>query len=127
MTEDEYAAIAVASRRAVDSDLRLAANAAGAHDVADVLTLLPRDQIRLNDAGKITNAAELVAAMKTARPHFFTTAGPPPKPAIGMTDAEYATAKAGVIADARTGQRKASDTGELARITAKFAARESRA
>ena len=47
--------------KVVNADLRLAAKDAGANDVADVLTLLPRDKLTLNDDGEVANAADLIS------------------------------------------------------------------
>jgi hypothetical protein len=97
-----------AAQRAVNADLRVAANTAGANDVADVLALLPRDKIKLNPEGDITNAAELMTELKTAKPYLFgapstsSTAKVPPdkdapaKQARDMTADEYKAARAAI-------------------------------
>jgi hypothetical protein len=102
-------ATAAAAQKVVNADLRVAANTAGANDVADVLALLPRDKIKLNEAGDITNAAELMAELKVAKPYLFgaastsSTAKPPadknaaPKLAKDMTAEEYKIARAALV------------------------------
>jgi hypothetical protein len=62
-----------AAQRTLNADLRVAAKDAGANDVADVLALLPRDKIKLDGSGEIENAAELMTALKTAKPYLFGT------------------------------------------------------
>lgn len=85
-TEQAKAADAMskAQLRAVNADLRIAAKEAGAADIADVLALLPRDKLKLNDDGDVTNAAEVVAEFKKAKPHLFgspsTTTNPKSPP-----------------------------------------------
>jgi hypothetical protein len=94
-------AATAAQARVINADLRLAAKDAGANDVADALALLPRDAIKLDDAGEITNAAGL----KAAKPYLFgapstSSTAPAPKPtearaksAKDMTPAEYHAAR----------------------------------
>lgn len=53
---------------------------------SDALALLDRSQLVFDDKGKLTNAAEVLEAFKTAKPHFFgsaNTSNPekPPRPA----------------------------------------------
>lgn len=85
-TEQAKAADAMskAQLRAVNADLRIAAKEAGAADIADVLALLPRDKLKLNDDGDVTNAAEVVAEFRKAKPHLFgspsTTTNPKSPP-----------------------------------------------
>lgn len=98
-----------AQARVVNADLRLAAKDAGANDTADVLALMPRDQIKLNESGEIINAAELIAGLKTAKPYLFgaastssTAPSPNPAPAkaksaMDMTADEYAAARSAAI------------------------------
>ena len=88
--EDKAAeATTKAQQRAINADLRIAAKDAGAHDPADILALLDRSKIKLNDDGDVTNAADLLADMKKAKPHLFGTAStsnpnpPPPKKSTG--------------------------------------------
>lgn len=109
-TEKQAAeAMTQAQARVVNADLRLAAKDAGANDVADVLALMPRDRIKLDEAGEITNAADLIAGLKTAKPYLFgaastsSTAAPPTqapakaKSAMDMTAEEYAAARSAAI------------------------------
>jgi hypothetical protein len=123
----EYAAATAAVQLAANADFEAVAHAAGAHDAAAVVLMTARDQIRLSDAGKIINAAELVAAMKVAKPYFFTATRAPSKPATAMSVTEYAAAKATVIRESATGQRATTAARELAAIIAKYAAKEPRA
>lgn len=95
-----------AQERAVNADLKIAAKDLGAHDAADVLALLDRSKIKLDDNGEIANAAELVAELKAAKPHLFgngvsstsSTTQPPPKKTpeakkvSDMTDDEFSAA-----------------------------------
>jgi hypothetical protein len=88
------------------SALRAAAKAAGAIDPADVLPFIKAGDVKADEDGK-TNEAELVDALKKAKPHLFgklntsaTAPTPNPKDAGGvksvleMTPAEYKAAKA---------------------------------
>ena len=97
-------ALTKAQQRAVNADLRIAAKDAGASDLADVLALLPRDKLKVNDDGDVINAAEVMAEFKKAKPHLFgatstsSTATTPktddkPKSVKDMTAAEYEAAK----------------------------------
>ncbi len=99
-------AAAAAQTRVVNADLRLAAKDAGANDVGDVLALLPRDAITLDDKGEITNAAKLIEGLKKSKPYLFgtpSTSSTAPAPKAGeakprsakdMTPDEYRTARA---------------------------------
>lgn len=60
-----------AQQKAVNADLRIAAREAGAVDVADALALLDRSKVKMNDDGDVSNAAELLAELKTAKPYLF--------------------------------------------------------
>ncbi len=98
-------ALSKAEQRAINADLRIAAKDAGAHDASDILALLDRSKVKTNDAGDVTNAADLMAELKKAKPHLFgatSTSNPkdPPKPkdpaakkVSEMTDAEYEASK----------------------------------
>ena len=95
-----------AQQKAVNADLRLAAKDAGAVDIGDVLALVDRSKLKLSADGDVENAAELIAEMKTAKPHLFgvattgSTTRPPPKKetaptkATEMTPEEYTKARA---------------------------------
>ena len=77
-----------AQERSVNADLKVAAKDAGAVDAADVLALLDRSKIKLDEAGEITNAAELMADLKKAKPHLFgaaSTSSTAPKPPPSQT------------------------------------------
>lgn len=72
-----------AQERAINADLKVAAKDAGAHDAGDLLVLLDRSKIKLDADGVITNAAELMAELKTSKPHLFgaaSTSNPNPTP-----------------------------------------------
>lgn len=84
---EAQAALTKAQERIVNAELKVAATAAGAVDVSDVLALLDRRQIKLDDAGEVTNAAELIEEFKRAKPNHFSagrstsnTRPTPPKP-----------------------------------------------
>lgn len=105
-------ALTKAQQRAVNADLKIAAKEAGASDLADVLALLPRDKLKISDDGDVTNAAEIMAEFKKAKPHLFgatstSSAAPSPKTeataktAAEMTEAEWRTARESI----RRGQR----------------------
>ncbi len=99
-----------AQERAINADLKIAAAGAGAIDTAEVLTLLDRSKIELDDKGEIKNAAALIEEMKKAKAHLFgattktttsKSAAPPPapndaKPATKMTDEEWRAARAAI-------------------------------
>ena len=95
-----------AKARATQADLRIAAKDAGMVDL-DGLKLLDPAAVQTDDDGNVTNAAALMAKLKTDKPFIFGTgstsqATPPPPPnqqgapksATTMTDAEYKAARA---------------------------------
>ena len=92
-----------AQQKAVNADLKVAAKDAGAVDPSDVLALLDRSKLKLNDDGDVTNAAELMADLKKTKPHLFgsastsSTAKTPPaaqaKSVKDMTDEEFDAAR----------------------------------
>jgi hypothetical protein len=100
-------ATAKAQQRAINADLKVAAKDAGAHDTGDILALVDRSKIKLDENGDISNADELLADLKKAKPHLFgtaakttsSTATPPPakqaaaKSALDMTDEEFEAAR----------------------------------
>nr|WP_321985343.1 hypothetical protein [uncultured Lichenicoccus sp.] len=76
-----------AQERVVASDLKQAAAQAGIAD-PDFLKLLDHGTLKFNDDGDVTNAAEAMAAWKTAKPHLFgqvstSSTAPAPKPDNG--------------------------------------------
>jgi hypothetical protein len=97
-------AVTKAQERVINADLKIAAKEAGAHDVADILALLDRSKLKLNDDKEVTNAAELMAELKKAKPHLFgaassssTSKTPPPKDPVGkaakdMSEEEFEAA-----------------------------------
>ncbi len=68
-----------ANERIVDADLRLAAKDMGIVDM-EALKLLDKKGLKLDDAGNVTNASELLEAMKESKPYLFGT-----PPAAGTT------------------------------------------
>lgn len=60
---------------ATTTALKEAAKLAGAVDAGDVLAFINKAEIKFNDAGEPENVADLVTALKTAKPHLF---GKPP-------------------------------------------------
>jgi hypothetical protein len=95
-----------AKARATQADLRIAAKEAGMVDL-DGLKLLDQAAVKTDDDGNVTNAAELMAAMKTAKPFMFGTGSTSntsqtplpnkegaPKSALDMTADEYKAARA---------------------------------
>ena len=101
--------VKAATTKAVNADLKVAAKDLGAADVADVLALVPRDKLKIDDDGNVTNAAEVLAEMKAAKPYLFgaiktgSTATPPSnapataKRATDMTPEEYKAARAAAL------------------------------
>jgi hypothetical protein len=61
---------AQAQQRAVETDLRSAATAAGIVDL-DALLMMDRSKIELDAAGNLKNGTELMAALKEAKPFLF--------------------------------------------------------
>ena len=102
------ATLTAAEQKAVTADLKVAAKEAGATDIADVLALVPRDKLKVVD-GEVTNAAEVLAEFKKAKPHLFgggsTSSGnvpPPPKKDGGgdvrsMSPADWQSARSAAI------------------------------
>ncbi len=110
-----------ARNRVMMADLRVAARENGMIDL-DGLKLLDLSGAKLDDGGNLTNAADMLGAMKEAKPYFFgqapkpgtvtgTTASTmtPPKqaPATGFDarkapPADYATAKREMLAASGT-------------------------
>ncbi len=99
-----------AKARATQSDLRIAAKDAGMVDL-DGLKLLDSKAIKTDDDGNVTNGAELMATLKTAKPFLFgtgstsSTSQTPPakqpgevKSALKMTDEEYKAGRAAAMA-----------------------------
>ncbi len=90
------------------SNLVAAAKAAGAVDAAERLQFVKLGEGTVTDAGE-TNATELVAGLKAAKPHLFSktstsaavaspaVADPARKSVLTMTKEEYAAAKAAAI------------------------------
>jgi len=90
------------------SNLVAAAKAAGAIDATEALNFIKLGEVTVSDAGE-TNAAELIAGLKAARPHLFgkssssaavaspAAADAAKKSVLSMTKEEYAAAKAAVI------------------------------
>jgi hypothetical protein len=90
------------------SSLVAAAKAAGAIDATEALNFIKLGEVTVNEAGE-SNAAELVASLKGAKPHLFakvSTSAAAAAPAatdatkksvLAMTKEEYAAAKAAII------------------------------
>jgi len=90
------------------SNLVAAAKAAGAIDATEALNFIKLGEVTVSDVGE-TNAAELIAGLKAARPHLFgkssssaaaaspAAADAAKKSVLSMTKEEYAAAKAAVI------------------------------
>jgi hypothetical protein len=97
-----------ANDRIIRAELKASALKAGMVDL-DGLKLADLSKVKLNDAGDVEGADELMAEMKKAKPYLFGAAstshtGNPPKAgdpktktAAEMTDAEYAVAKAAML------------------------------
>ena len=95
-----------AQQIAVRANLRVAAKEAGASDPNDMLALIPAEKLKVGEDGEIENAAELMAALKKAKPYLFgatstsnpqqtPSADPPaPKKAMEMPKAEYEASRA---------------------------------
>lgn len=90
------------------SNLVAAAKAAGAVDASEALQFVKLGDVTVNESGE-SNAAELVAGLKAAKPHLFSkssTSAAVASPAatdavkksvLAMTKEEYAAAKAAII------------------------------
>jgi hypothetical protein len=90
------------------SNLVAAAKAAGAVDASEALQFVKLGDVTVNESGE-SNAAELVAGLKAAKPHLFSkssTSAAAASPAatdavkksvLAMTKEEYAAAKAAII------------------------------
>lgn len=86
MTEAEQKAADAAAKakaRSMMADLRIAAKDAGMVDL-DGLKLLATDTLKVNDDGDVENAAEVLTALKEAKPYLFGnpqhTSNPSPPP-----------------------------------------------
>lgn len=98
------AAQTAADQRVIRAELKASALKAGMVDL-DGLKLADLTKVKLNDAGEVEGADELMAEMKKAKPYLFAngsssnTQDPPPKDppkgkkAADMTPEEYAAAK----------------------------------
>jgi hypothetical protein len=81
--EAQAAAAATANRikeRTRDAELRAAAQQAGIRD-PDLIPLIDRGAITVDDEGNVTGAAEAVAAFKAKKPEYFQPSSPNPAPA----------------------------------------------
>ncbi len=90
------------------ANLMAAAKAAGAVDATEALQFVKLGDVTVNEAGE-SNAAELVAGLKAAKPHLFSKVStsaaaaspgftdPAKKSVLAMTKEEYAAAKAAAI------------------------------
>lgn len=109
------AATTSANDRIIRAELKAEAIKAGMVDL-DGLKLADLSAVKLDDAGNVTGAAEMLAALKEAKPYLFTAAPvhssqpnpPPPAPgtvpaktAREMTKEEYEAAKRAAIAASR--------------------------
>jgi hypothetical protein len=63
----------------VDAELKAHLTAAGVLD-QDLVGLVPRDGIVVDDAGNVTGVVEAVAKFKTTKPQFFRDLSAPPAP-----------------------------------------------
>lgn len=94
-----------AEQRVIRAELKAEALKAGMVDL-DGLKLADLSKIKINDAGEVEGAAELMEELKKGKPYLFgttqnsSTPGNPPNPkppaakkATEMTDAEYAAAR----------------------------------
>ena len=66
--------LTAAETRFVKAELKAAAIAAGITDPSDALSLVPMDKIERDADGNPTNAADLMAALKDAKPYLFGVA-----------------------------------------------------
>ena len=87
-----------ATRRAIDAALIEAATSAGIVDL-DAIKMLDTSGVKVNAAGAVEGAKELMDRAKGAKPHLFKAE----KHARDMTDAEYVAARSRL-----TGYRPAS-------------------
>ena len=106
---DAGAKLTKAQQSAVRANLRVAAKEAGAADPSDMLALIPSDRLKVNEDGEIENAAELMTALKAAKPYLFGQAStssvasvpktepPVAKRAVDMTNDEYQAARAAAV------------------------------
>ena len=97
-----------ADARVIRAELKALAIAAGMHDL-DGLKLADTSTVKITDDGEVTGAAEMMEALKKAKPYLFGAAStstardapkgdkPKPKLATEMTAEEYAKAKAAAI------------------------------
>lgn len=99
--------------RYLKAELKAAAIAAGINDPTDSLAMIALTDVVRDDDGNPTNAADLMAALKEAKPYLFTSQASPrstsqpnpapraPAPAVklakDMTDEEYKAARAALI------------------------------
>lgn len=102
------AAVSAADERVIRAELKTEALAAGMIDL-DGLKLADISTVKLNKDGEVQGAAELMVALKKAKPYLFGSAStsssqrPPaadkqkPKLATEMTKEEYAANKAALI------------------------------
>lgn len=94
-----------AEQRVIRAELKAEALKAGMVDL-DGLKLADLSKIKINDAGEVEGASELMEELKKAKPYLFgttqnsSTPGTPPNPkppaakkATEMTDEEYAAAR----------------------------------
>jgi len=92
----------------IDAELKSLATGAGLIDM-DGLKLADLSKVKINEAGEVEGAAEVMDALKKAKPYLFGGAStssshrPPPPPGkqtkhvMDMTAEEYATARAEMI------------------------------
>jgi hypothetical protein len=109
-TAAHTAKLTATEQRAIRADLKAALALGGAVDL-DAVKLMDMAAVKLNADGDVENAAEMVAALKAAKPHLFgkepaakttttqTEGAPKPgepkaKNAMDMTDEEWAAEKA---------------------------------
>lgn len=88
-----------ADKRVMMSELKLEASTKGILDT-EYLKLLDLSTVKVDDAGNVTNAAEVIDGLKTAKPHMFGEAAKPGTQ-TGNTTKPGATAPAAKPGDSK--------------------------
>jgi hypothetical protein len=94
--------------RTADAELRAQAQAAGLQDM-DLLPLINRSGIVVDDEGNVTGVAEAIEALKVKKPVYFTApAAAPPPPRVTGSGAAPPPPPAGAAPPAPTNVRQMS-------------------
>lgn len=102
---------------AIATAITAAATAAGAIVPEDIVPFIKTADVRFTGGGMVTNAGELVEAMRAAKPHFFN------KRVHEMTGAEFVAAKRQTIADTAKHRNQADEARAVAKLTSKYSQR----